>query len=135
LYTVRMNGTHMRKIVPFRSDVCSCGGDWAPNGRRIVSSDQVGPTPLPGAPSNLFTVRPDGTGLRYLTHYRRPSHEGDVLVAAGTYSPDRRWIVLKHANVPEGRYLMWKVHPNGTHLTRIRRLKFDFGTRDWGPQP
>jgi Tol biopolymer transport system component len=44
LYSVGMNGTHLQQVVPFRFDVCSCGGDWAPNGNRIVSSSQAGPT-------------------------------------------------------------------------------------------
>ncbi len=116
--------------MPFRFDVCACGGDWAPNGRRIVSSDQVGPTPVPGKASNLFTVRPDGTGLRYLTHYRAASP--DISVGVGSYSPDGRWIVFKHVNNPEERYVMWKVHPDGSRLTRIRRFKVNFYGRDWG---
>jgi Tol biopolymer transport system component len=132
LYSVRMNGAHMRQIVPFRFDVCTCGGDWAPNGRRIVSSDQIGPTPVPGKPSNLFTVRPDRTGLRYLTDYRASSP--DVNLGAGTYSPNGRWIVFKHSDNVNGRYVMWLVHPDGSGLKRIRRFKFSFTTRDWGPR-
>jgi Tol biopolymer transport system component len=129
-YTVRMDGTHMRQIVPFRFDVCSCSGDWAPNGMRIASSTQAGPTPVPGAPPNLFTVRPDGTGLRYVTH----SHDTDVLVSIGSYSPDGRWIMYKRVTA-SGNYRLMKIHPSGRKPSLIARLPANFLNRDWGPQP
>jgi Tol biopolymer transport system component len=133
LYSVRMNGTHLRQVVPFRFDVCACGGDWAPTGRRIVSSDQVGPTPVPGKPSNMFSVRPDGTGLRWLTHYR--TSLPDASVGAGSYSPDGRWITFKYSNFTQEKYVFWKIHPDGTGKRRIRTFKVAFTGRDWGPQP
>jgi Tol biopolymer transport system component len=130
LYTVRMNGTHLRQLVPYRFDVCACGADWAPNGKRIVSSSQAGPTAVPGEPSNLFTVRPDGTGLRYVTH----SHNADVGIFVGSYSPNGRWIAYKRITAKE-RYRLLKVRPSGEERTRIATLPADFVGRDWGPRP
>jgi hypothetical protein len=110
-------------------DTCGCG-EWAPNGERIDDSDQV--DRLVSEPSNLFTVRPDGTGIRYLTDYRFRSP--DVVVGAGTYSPNGRWVLFKYANNVTGRYVLYKIRPNGTHQTRIRRFKVNFYGRDWGPR-
>jgi hypothetical protein len=61
LYMVRMNGTKLTQVVSYRFDVCVCTGDWAPNGRGSVEFSG-GTHAGPGRASNLFTVRPDGTG-------------------------------------------------------------------------
>jgi hypothetical protein len=38
--------------------------DWAPDGRHLVITDNAND---PAKPANIATIRPDGTGLRYLT--------------------------------------------------------------------
>jgi Tol biopolymer transport system component len=129
LYMVRTNGTHLRQVVPYRLDVCACGGDWAPNGKRIVSSSQAGPTPVPGRQSNLFTVRPNGTRLRYLTH----SHTYAVIFV-GSYSPNGRWIAYKRVT-PAEKYRLMKIHPSGRDRTPIATLSANYTGRDWGPRP
>jgi len=130
LYSVRMNGTHLKTVVPFDFDVCACGGDWAPNGKRIAFSNNAGAADGPQTlPTNLATIRLDGTGLRFLTHYK----DINVYVSSGSYSPDGRWILFKTAR--DDKYTLWKIHPNGTHKTLIARFKFNFFTRDWGPRP
>ena len=129
LFTVRMNGRHMRKIVGFRFDVCNCGGDWSPNGARIVSSDQAGPTPVPGKPSNLFTVRSDGTGWRNVTH----SNDTSVYLSVGSYSPNGRWIMYKRVT-PRGKNLLMKIHPSGKDATLITKTSGSTRWRDWGPK-
>jgi Tol biopolymer transport system component len=130
LYMVRTNGTHLRQVVPYRFDVCACGGDWAPNGKKIVSSSQAGPTPVPGRPSNLFTVRPDGTRLRYLTH----SHDPAVLIYVGSYSPNGRWIAYKRVTAAQ-KYRLMKIHPSGHDPRLIATLSENHTGRDWGPRP
>jgi Tol biopolymer transport system component len=130
IYTVRMNGTHLTQVVPFRVDPCGCG-EWAPNGKRIGDSSHVNRAVR--QPPNLFTVRPDGRGLRYLTRYRAKSP--DISTAAGAYSPNGRWILFKHIDDSKGRYVLLKIHPNGRGLTRIRNFDVNFYGRDWGPRP
>jgi Tol biopolymer transport system component len=127
LFTVRMNGTHLHRVVPFSVDVG--GFSWAPNGRRIVFSDHAN---TPTKPGNLDTVRPDGTGFRQLTHF-----EG-VDLRAGcscSFSPDGRWIVYRRFNESTGRYGVWKMHPDGTHQVRILGTKHPATGNDWGPRP
>jgi Tol biopolymer transport system component len=129
LYSVRMDGTHLRAVVPYDFDVCSCGGDWAPDGRRIMSGDNAGFGAPPTRPANIFTIRPDGTGLQFVTHFTSV----DVGAGPGSYSPDGRWIVFKIQR--DDRYSLWKIHPNGTGMRLIARFMFNPGTRDWGPSP
>jgi Tol biopolymer transport system component len=130
LYSVRMNGTDLKTVVPFDFDVCACGGDWAPNGERIAFSNNAGAADEPQTlPNNLATIRPDGTDLRFLTHFQ------DIKVHRfiGSYSPDGRWILFKTAS--DDKYKLWKIHPDGTHKKLIATFKFNPFARDWGPRP
>jgi Tol biopolymer transport system component len=141
LYSVRMNGTHLNTVVPFDFDVCACGGDWAPNGKRIDFNDNAGAAgEIQTRPTNVATIRPDGTGLRFLTHFQSIT----VYVGIGSYSPNGRWILFKTTRHKAGtrgdstsgdKYALWKIHPDGTGKTLIARFKFNPGTRDWGPRP
>jgi Tol biopolymer transport system component len=127
VYSVRMNGTHLTPVVPY--DLDAPAGDWAPNGKRIESGDNAGYGAPQAVPHNVLTVRPDGTGLRFVTHYTGI----DVGAGAGTYSPDGRWIVFRVQR--DDHYSLWKIHPDGTGKRLIARFKYNPGTRDWGPRP
>ena len=45
--------------------------DWAPDGQHLVFSDNSEPGPTDAV--NIAIVRPDGTGMQYITHRPRPS--------------------------------------------------------------
>jgi Tol biopolymer transport system component len=123
LYTVRMNGSDLRLIIPFSFDL-GVVTDWAPEGDRIVATEyQTGP-------GNTVTVRPDGSDLLRVTHYA-----GDVGAGGASYSPDGRWIVFRRQDNTKEKYALWKMHPDGSDATRIRRLRFNFGSIHWGPRP
>jgi Tol biopolymer transport system component len=127
IYTARMNGTHLRRIVPYSVD--PGGLSWAPHGGRIVFSDHAN---TPTKPGNLDTVRPDGSGFRQVTDFN------GVDLRAGcscSFSPDGKWIVYRRFNEKAGRYAVWKMHPDGTHQTRVLRTKQPAMGNDWGPRP
>lgn len=60
----------------------------------------------------IFTMRPDGTGLRHVT---RPPR--GVLTAAADWSPNGRWIAYVRGTEDDGR--IFKIRPNGTHRTYL----------------
>jgi Tol biopolymer transport system component len=128
LYAVNIDGSHLRKLVPYRYEV-AIKHDWAPDGRHIViTTDADYPN---GRSPNVATVRPDGTHLRLLTHYR----SGAWGAFAGSYSPDGRWIVFRIENLEREQYKLMKMYPDGSHRKVIAELPFRPRHSDWGPRP
>jgi Tol biopolymer transport system component len=128
LYAVNIDGSHLRKIVPYRHEV-GVKHDWAPDGRHIVITiDADYPE---GRSPNVATVRPDGTHLRLLTHYRG----GDWGAFAGSYSPDGRWIVFRIENLQLEQFKLMKMYPDGSHRKLIATLPFRPRSIDWGARP
>jgi len=82
----------------------------------------------PDRPVNVVTIRPDGTGLRYLTDLRTP----DQRALAGTYSPDGHWIVFRRED--GDRSALMVMNTDG-HAMRVVLPFSDFRPRfiDWGP--
>jgi hypothetical protein len=78
-------------------------------------------------PVNLRTIRPDGTGLRFVTHFHGVRH----FVANGSYSPNARWILFR-TDRGGAHFKLWKVHPDGSDTTLVGKFRFLPGARDWG---
>ena len=127
LYTARLDGSVPRRLTPFSSDV-AIKQDWAPDGRRLVFTEKVDHVHR-GDSGNMATIRPDGSGLRRLTHYRG----GKVNAIAGSYSPDGRRIAFRFED--HGKFGLDTMRPDGSHPTALLRLS-DFMPRyiDWGPR-
>lgn len=125
LFDSRIDGSHLRQLTSFALHV-GVKSDWSPDGRRImfISTHDEG---APDAQVNTATVRPNGTGLFWVTHF--PA--GGTLAYGNSYSPDGRWIVLRLE--AGGQYAMFKIHPNGTGLAQITPFS-DFRPRGmaWG---
>jgi Tol biopolymer transport system component len=101
--------------------------DWAPDGSRIVISDDA--EPGPGEPVNIATVRPDGTGLRFLTHY-----EGAAEANVGSYSPDGQFIVFRLT--VDGLYTLYRMRTDGSDRHAILGPSTFLPRHiDWGPAP
>jgi WD40 repeat protein len=101
--------------------------DWAPDGSRLVMSDNAED---PDRTVNLLTIRPDGSGIRYLTDYVT----ADQRALAGTYSPDGKWIVYRHESGDLSELVITRTNGNGTH-TLLPLSTFRPRFIDWGPAP
>lgn len=127
LWTVNADGTGLHQILaPGRRP----GGrpDWSPDGKTILFRTHPGDDPS-GYGANLYTIHPDGSHLRQLTHYT-----GGERVLEGSYSPDGREIVFGTSHDAVGGSLpdLFVMDVDGTHvrpLTRTRNFESD---SDWG---
>jgi Tol biopolymer transport system component len=119
-----INGHHPQLLLPYSFDV-AIKHDWSPDGERIAFSDDADNF---DASANIGTIRPDGGGLRWLTHFTDP----ELRAYVGSYSPDGRWIVYRLED--HERYALMRMRADGTHRRVILPLS-DFRPRgiDWGP--
>jgi TolB protein len=81
LYVVASDGTGLQRVKTFSKGIAD-KIDWSPDGSRIAFS-----TPdfdRPGLSANVYTIRPDGTGLIQLTHDRG----GKINNGLDSWSPD-----------------------------------------------
>ena len=99
--------------------------DWAPDGQHLVFSDNSEPGPTDAV--NIAIVRPDGSGMEYITHETAP-----VIAYVGSYSPDGQWIVWRL--VKDGLFTLYRMRPDGSERHAILSSPtFVARNIDWGP--
>jgi Tol biopolymer transport system component len=126
IFAVGIHGGPVRQVTPTLNGI-TFKHDWAPDGSRLVMSDNAD---NPDLPVNVVTIRPDGTGLRYLTDNQTP----DQRAFAGSYSPNGKWIVFRQESGDQSALMVMRTNGQGLHAI----LPFsDFRPRsiDWGPVP
>jgi Tol biopolymer transport system component len=125
LFTASIDGTNPRQLTPFTLDV-GIKQSWAPDGGRITLTpnadfpDHLSP--------NVATINPNGSDLRYLTHY----NAGGASAFTGSYSPDGQWIVYRLQSKSTTTFGLFKIRPDGTQRTLIAQLPFAPRFIDWG---
>jgi Tol biopolymer transport system component len=127
LFIVGIHGFHRHKIVPLSFDV-ERKHDWAPTGRRILFNNNANETDLP---SNLMTIRPDGTHLRRLTHFTQTGPDAHK-VHVGSYSPNGRWIVYRMTIGDQTKLKRIPVNGGAPHTVILERGRAPLGNGDWG---
>jgi TolB protein len=104
--------------------------DWSPDGRRILFHDNLDSPPHVSA--NLYTIRPDGTGLRQLTF----AEGGTVNYLGSSYSPDGRKITVGRRPETGGVNAdVMVMNADGTHIRNVTRTDLYDSYPDWGPVP
>src|SRR3954471_3555148 len=125
IYTVSADGSGMRRITPLKLHAGD-GPDWAPDGSRILfrSNEDIGDN----AKSQVYSVRPDGSDLRQLTHVAP-----GTLVFSSTWSPDGTRIVFSMA--PKGHLPdVYTMAPDGSDVQQVTHSPKWDSAPDWGPQ-
>jgi TolB protein len=116
LWVMRADGSEQTDLTPGPmtyafNPAFSPDGEWVAFERR----------PHPGEATEIYKIRPDGTGQRRLTHTGPDSLAAD-------FSPDGRWIAFNRLDRQSeaGIFLM---RPNGAHIHRITEKHSD----TWDP--
>ena len=127
LFTSRSTARRQLQLMPFDVEV-AIKHDWSPDGSRLVFTDNADFVHA-GQSANVGTIRPNGTGMRRLTHYTG----GDVNAFVGGYSPSGRRIVFRYED--HGQYALMTMRTDGTHLRTVLPLSalrpryIDWGSR------
>lgn len=124
VFVMNADGSNARRITPW---ALRAGDhpDWSPAGKRILfHSNQDGPDAIS---ANIYTIRPDGTGLRQLTHARG----GTVQHASSSFSPDGKWITFAR-RTGDSNADVFVMHANGTQVRNVTRSAIWDSAPDWG---
>jgi Tol biopolymer transport system component len=99
---------------------------WSPDGSRIVFNDKF-TQPV----GDIFTIRPNGTGLTRLTFVQ----DGGQADFRPDYSPDGTKIVFNHVQNADGPISVWVMGANGSKKHRISRPSITTALAPrWGPR-
>jgi Tol biopolymer transport system component len=97
------------------------------NGRIAFSTGYLGPHPDRETPSQVYTINPDGSDLRQLTHVRKHAQAGDP-----DWSPDGSQIV--YISNASGDYAVWVMDATGKGQHRIAGTPgWEYFTPRWSP--
>jgi TolB protein len=116
LFVVNADGSNLQQLTPW---TLNAGGkpDWSPDGSRILFR-----APSKTERSNLYTIAPDGTGLKQLTHYSAPI----PVVSPGSFSPDGKWITFAKSGA------VWVMRADGAGARQVTPSEYAYSP-DWGP--
>lgn len=123
LFVAKADGSGQRRITPWSLDAGD-NPDWSPDGRLILfRSYEHG-----AEQSQIYVVRPDGSGLRPLTRFAP-----GTTVLSYSFSPDGKWITFSKSG-RGGQPDIFVMRANGTQIRPVTRSLLWDSAPDWGPR-
>ncbi len=126
LFVIEADGSGQRQLTPWSLNAGGARPDWSPNGRLILFR-------VAGAKrqhGNIYTVHPDGSGLKQLTRYPEPKSVGEE---SSSFSPDGKWITFSRFSTtayPE----IFVMRSDGMGVRQLTTTQGNFSP-DWGRTP
>jgi TolB protein len=119
LFVINADGSEQRQLTPWSLN----GGepDWSPDGKTILFRS------VPGREQhgNLYTINPDGSGLKQITRYPSPK-----AVFAGSFSPDGNWITFSRFTATPYPSV-FRMRADGTDVRQVSTGGYNVAP-DWG---
>ena len=120
IMVVNLASGSSRRVIPWSMD----GGDniqWSRDGSRILfRSHEEG-----HEGSDYYTVRPDGSGLTRLTHFKNQS------IFSAAWSPDGKWITFGKTG-RDGQPDVFVMKADGTGIRPVTRTRAWESAAEWG---
>jgi TolB protein len=122
IFVVNADGTGLRRVAPWKLRAGD-GPDWSPDGKEILFRS---PETEDFLLCNLFTIHPDGTGLRQVTHLAPTTK-----LYSASFSPDGTAITFGMTGV-DGQADVWTMRSDGSGVTPLTRTPQWDSAPDWG---
>ncbi len=121
VFVARADGTDRRRITSWSLDAGD-DPDWSPDGKLILFHSHEGGD----AQGQLYVIRPDGKGLRQLTHVK-----DGTWIGSASFSPDGKWITFAKAGVG-GAADVFVMRTDGSGVKPVTRTALWDSAPDWG---
>ena len=125
VYVVNADGSGRRRVTPYKLKAGD-GPDWSPNGSQILFRSPENENFLN---DDIWTIHPDGTGLRQVTHVGPTTK-----VYSASFSPDGTSITVGLTGI-NGQADVYRIGIDGTGLTPVTRTPSWDSAPDWGGNP
>jgi TolB protein len=125
VFVVNVDGTGLQQVTPWALDAGDAP-DWSPDGSLLVFRSYA---ETPAKQSQIYVARPDGSGLKQLTHFKQ-----GTWVGSSSFSPDGKWIT-SGAMGKGGNADNYVMRRNGKAWRPITRTQAWDSAPDWGPRP
>lgn len=126
VFVMNTDGTGVKKL----TDSKGISGDaaWSPKGSLIAFDADRG---NPKGFSAIYVIRPNGRGLRTLTHPRPPMSDYKP-----RFSPDGTHVVFirERGTADFGPAALFTMHVDGSHLHRLTPFSLHADDSDWSPE-
>ena len=123
LFVVAARGGRPHRITPWRKVEVNTL-DWSPDGAHLLIQTPPLDSDFGG---DYYTIRPDGTGLRRLTHFGRKATTGSA-----RWSPDGQAIVFANTGVG-GNDDIYVMRADGSGITAVTQTPMWESAPAWGP--
>jgi TolB protein len=117
------DGSGARRVTPYAIKAGD-GPDWSPDGSQILFRS---PETENFLNCDIWTIHPDGTGLRQVTHA-----PAGTKVYSASFSPDGTAMTVGMTGV-NGQADVWRIGVDGSGLAPVTRTPRWDSAPDWGP--
>jgi TolB protein len=125
IFTIGVDGKHLRQVTPWKLD--GNDPDWSPDGSLIAFNASAEPSPT----QNIYTIKPDGTGLKQLTTY----NEAGQATFHPSWSPDGTQILYSHNPSTDGWADFFIMNRDGSDQHVVARTALHENHGYWGRSP
>jgi TolB protein len=131
IFTIAADGSDLHRVTPKGMNVDDAA--WSPDGSLILF--QSPPEANQGGEQNIYTIHPDGTGLKQLTAHLSSDPDGRQGTNHAWWSPDGSKIVLSHSPGMNGVADLFVMNRDGSDLHVIADTPLNENAPMWGPIP